>query len=93
MGLTLAKKSYETTEYLNMLTRLIKRAGVRAGEADEVELRQLIELSDVLAEAIQTAVDGQRARGRSWQQIADATPYSKVNAFQRWGKKKAPTSE
>lgn len=76
----------ETTEYLTALRRTIAAAGRRVADADEVELAQLLALQDDLAEAIATAVHGQRSMGRSWAWIASATGHTRQAAFKRWGR-------
>lgn len=79
----------ETFEFLTgPLPRLIKAAGKRVADADEVELGKLIALRDLVDEAIQTAVDGQRARGVSWAGIARATGITRQSAQERWGRPK-----
>ena len=75
----------ETASYLAAAKRFIRAAGKRVADADEVELAQLLELQSTVEEAIQTAVDGQRARGKSWAYIALATGKTRSAAFQRWG--------
>lgn len=77
----------ETTEYLKAAARFIRAAGRRVADADEVELQELLKLQAVLDEAVQAAVDGQRARGLSWAYIASATGKTRQAAFQRWGKR------
>lgn len=74
----------ETMDMLAGARRFIRAAGRRVADADEVELRELLALEAVLAEAIQTAVDGQRARGMSWAYIALATGTTRAAAFQRF---------
>lgn len=85
------KESVETSGprgYMAMLTRLIRRAGVRVADTgDEVELRDLLTLRDTYDQAVQTAVDGMKARGHSWAYIAQATGTSREAAYKKWGKK------
>jgi hypothetical protein len=81
-----ARRERETDEYMDMVARLIKRAGVRAGEGDEPELQALLALQGVLDDAVATAVAGQRSVGRSWAHIASATGTTRQAAQQRWGK-------
>lgn len=76
----------ETTEYLQAASRFIKAAGRRVADGDEIELANLLALEDVLKEAIQSAVDGQRALGKSWPAIAAATGKSQQAAAKRWGR-------
>lgn len=84
-----AKREYETMEYLALLERLIRRAGVRVADGDEVELAGLLALQETLAAAIQAGVDGQKAQGHSWDWIARAAGTTRSAAFQRWGKRQA----
>lgn len=81
------KHQVETTEYLAAARRFIRGAGRRCVDGDEVELGELIGLQETLKESIQTAVDGIRERGMSWEYIASATGTSRVAAYQKWGKK------
>lgn len=74
----------ETTEYLAMLRRMLRAAGRRVGHADEVELRELIELQQSLDQAIADAVAGQMSYGRSWTYISQATGTTRQAARQRW---------
>ena len=76
----------ETMDYLQAAKRFIRAAGRRVAEADEVELAELLKLQATLDEAVQTAVDGIRERGMSWQYIATATGTSRQAAYQRWGR-------
>ncbi|MDD2466178.1 MAG: hypothetical protein PHI97_19430 [Desulfobulbus sp.] len=75
----------ETAEWLKMLSRMIRAAGRRVGVADEHELAELVRLRDEFDQAIKTAVDGQRASGRSWAHIGQALGLSRQGAFQRYG--------
>lgn len=76
----------ETPEFIAMLRRMIRAAGRRAAEGDEIELRDLIALQADLTQAITTAVHGQRDHGRSWTYIATATGTTRQGAQQRWSK-------
>lgn len=76
----------ETTEYLGMLRRMIRAAGRRVADADEIELRDLLALQDELDGAILTAIRGMRARGQSWAYIAQATGTTRQAAQMRWGR-------
>jgi hypothetical protein len=80
------KREVEATEYLGAAARFIRGAGRRVADADEPELERLLALQSVLDEAVQTAVDGQRAVGRSWAHIARATGHTRQAAFKRWGR-------
>lgn len=81
----------ETPEFIAMLRRMIRAAGRRAAEGDEIELRDLISLRADLTAAITTAVHGQRDHGRSWTYIASATGTTRQGAQQRWSKPAPPT--
>lgn len=79
----------ETVKYVGAVGRMIRAAGRRAGDGDEVELAALLKLESVLEEAIVAAVEGQRSVGRSWAYVALATGRSREAAFKRWGKRVA----
>jgi hypothetical protein len=83
-----ARRDVETMEFLSAAKRFLRAAARRVADSDEPELRELLEMEAVLKEAIQAAVDGQRARGNSWDYIAQATGKTRQAAFQRWGKGK-----
>jgi len=78
--------SVETGEYIAMLRRMIAAAGRRVAIADEDELAELLALHDDLDRAVQHAVDGQRASGSSWAQIARGVGTTRQAAQMRWGK-------
>lgn len=84
-----ARRSVETLDFIALVGRMVRRAGVRAGDADEHELRALMALRQTLDEALQVAVDGQRSIGRSWSYIGDAAGMRKQSAFERWGGKES----
>lgn len=74
--------------YLSALRRMILAAGRRVGNADEHELAELLRLRQTLEDAIQSAVDGQLATGRSWAAIGLAAGMSRQGAFKQWGKRR-----
>lgn len=82
-----AKKDVETTEYLKMVRRMIRRAGERVGDADEHELRELLALHEAVDAALVVAVAGQRSTGRSWEAIAAGTQTTRQAAFARFAAK------
>ncbi len=55
----------ETSEFLKMLSRLIRAAGRRVSDADEHELAQLVGLRDQLEQSIRFSIQGQRSSGRN----------------------------
>jgi len=81
------KKQVETSDWLKMLSRMIRAAGRRVGDADEHELAQLAGLRDQLDQAIRFAIQGQRSSGRSWSHIGQALGLTRQGAFQRYGDK------
>lgn len=81
------RQAVETTEYLSAASRFIRAAGRRVADSDEIELEALLGLQTVLADAIQHAVDGQLAMGKSWADIARATGKTAQAAHKRWAKK------
>lgn len=81
----------ETTEYLAMLSRLIRRAGERVADADEFELYELVALRSTLEDAIRVAVQGQRKR-RSWAHIGAALGITRQAAQERYGDKRRDRS-
>lgn len=85
----MARRERETTEYLAMLRRLFRAAARRVADADEVELRELLELRDEFDTAIGDAIAGMRARGMSWAYIAQATGTTRQAAQMRWGRRAA----
>lgn len=74
----------ETTDYLKAVDRLIRRAGVRTADADEIELRQLVAMRDTLEAAITVAVRGQHARRGSWAYIGMALGIKRQTAQERY---------
>ena len=78
--------SVETGEFLAMVRRMLRAAGRRVAEADEVELADLATLRTEIETVIASAVDTWRKQGRSWATIGDALGISKQGAQQRYGK-------
>lgn len=76
-----------TEEFLGAVRRMLRAAAVRAGDGDEPELAALIAIKNDLDMAIAVAVEAQRARGRSWTQIAWVTGTTRQAAQMRWGKR------
>lgn len=81
------RRDTETTDYAAMMRRMIRAHGRRVAAADDVDLVELVELRDVLEQAIADAVTGQREQlGRSWADIARGLGTSRQAAQQRYGK-------
>lgn len=83
----MASTRRETSEFADMLERMIRTYGRRVGDGDEVDLRRMLELQGAFDSAIQVAVDGQRTGPlkASWAYIAGATGKTRQAAFARWG--------
>jgi hypothetical protein len=84
-----SRRAVETDKYLRAADRFIRAAGRRVAGGDEPELAGLLRLQVALAEAIQEAVDGQLAMGKTWQDIAAATGKTPQAAHKRWSRKAA----
>lgn len=73
----------ETAEYLVAVRRLIRRAGVRVADADEPELRALVDLRKELDAAIDKAAHGQLER-TSMAGIGRALGITRQSAWARY---------
>lgn len=85
----MARRVLETPAYVDFVKRIIRRAGKRVAAGDEWELGELISLRDEVEDAIATAVAGLRARGESWQYIADGLGVTRQSAYERYSKRVA----
>jgi hypothetical protein len=81
-----ARREVETLDYVEFARRIIRAAGARVGDGDEFELAELVSLRDDLERAIENAVSGQRAYGRSWAYIGDALGIKRQSAQERYGR-------
>ncbi|WP_349866837.1 hypothetical protein [Leifsonia sp. WHRI 6310E] len=81
--------SVETLPFIAAVGRMIRAAGRRTADADEPELAALMALEVDVRRAIQTAVDGQLAIGRTWSHIASAAGITRQAAHKRWSRKDA----
>ena len=69
-----------------MARRVLRDIGRRCADGDPANgLAYLLGLRADLDQAMQVAVDGMRAQGFSWAQIAEATGATRQAAFKRWG--------
>lgn len=82
-----SRRTVETPSYIEFARRVIRAAGRRVANADEVELRMLLGLHSDLDNAVAEAVNGLRQRGVSWAYIASAFGITRQAAQQRWGEK------
>jgi len=74
----------DTDAYLAMVARVIAAGGKRVAEADPQDLRALLELRQVIDEAILEAVRGLREAGISWEEIGSATGTTRQAAIMKW---------
>lgn len=74
----------DQSSYLGMVRRVIRAAGRRVGSADVEDLPELVVLRGEVETAIAAAVDGLRASGRSWADIAKGLGTSREAAWQRY---------
>ena len=72
-------------DYFRMLSRMLRAAGRRVGDADPSDLALLVQLSDELAEITQAAVTRQR-ESFSWAQIAEPLGVTRQAVEKRWGR-------
>lgn len=80
------RRDVETSDYLAMMRRLLRAAARRVGDADEIELAELVELREHLEAAITEAVLIQRGRwGRSWADIGRGLGITRQAAQQHYG--------
>ena len=82
----MARREVETPAYIEFARRVIRSAGRRCGDADEIELGLLLGLQQELDSAVAEAVAGLRTRGVSWAYIASATGITRQSAWERWGR-------
>jgi DNA-binding GntR family transcriptional regulator len=73
-----------------MTARIVSGAGRRVADADPDELRQLLELRDIVDQAVLQAVTGLRRSGATWQDIGDALGVTRQACIMRWAKKVQP---
>lgn len=79
----------ETTEYMKAARRFVAAAGRRAGDGDEAEMSDLMDLHRAVDDALRVAVDAQRATyGRSWGWIGEALGMTRQGAQQRFGEQR-----
>lgn len=75
----------ENDEYAAFARRVIRAHARRIATGDVEGLRDLVGLSDLLDQAITDAIQGLRAHGYSWTEIADRLGITRQAAHQRWG--------
>lgn len=80
----------ETPEYASMMARLIRRYGVRVGDADPIDLGRMVELRHAFDDAIVAAVRGQREAGFTWAEVGEGLGTSREAAYMRFGSRSVP---
>jgi DNA-directed RNA polymerase specialized sigma24 family protein len=74
----------ENDEYAAFARRIIRAYARRVATGDIEALRDMVNLSSLLDEAIGDAVTGLRGHGYSWTEIADRLGITRQAAHQRW---------
>jgi hypothetical protein len=78
------RPAVENHDYAAFSRRVIRAAARRVAAGDVEELAHLLSLERELHRAIQTAVNGLRAQGYSWADIALRIGITRQAAHQRW---------
>ena len=78
-------------EFAAGTARMIRQLGERAGATDASVLKSLIDLHDVIDEAVRNAArelnaDKPGLKGLSWQAIGDELGMTRQAAWQKWGR-------
>jgi hypothetical protein len=81
------KPGVENTDYAAFAARVIRGYARRIADGDVDGLAELVELTRELDAATGRAVDGLRACGYSWTEIATRMGTTRQAAQQRWGTK------
>lgn len=79
------RREREIPAYASAVRRMIRSHGRRVGDADPEDLPGLLAMREVVDEAIEDAVRGQREAGFSWAQIARGLGTTRQAAQQRFG--------
>jgi hypothetical protein len=79
------RSSVENDDYAAFARRIIRAHGRRIAEGDVDGLADLLTLQAELNAATQTAVNGLRAFGYSWAEVAARLGVTRQAAQQRWG--------
>jgi len=66
-----ASRPRENIDFLGMVRRIVRAAGMRVGTSDVDELKALVAIRADLEVAITEAVRGLRESGVTWQEIGD----------------------
>lgn len=80
--------SGDHSKYAQFVRRVIRGYGKRVADADDVDLAEMVQLRDVLEQAIADAVRGQRdLHGRSWADVAKPLGVTRQAAQMRYAAK------
>lgn len=74
----------DTPDFLLMVARLVWAGGNRVADGNVEDLAALGHLRDAVDVAMQTAVDGLRATGVTWDEIGAATGTTRQAAIKKW---------
>lgn len=83
-------RQVETSEYGQMVKRMIRAYSRRVADGDEIELNELVAMREVVEQAIGDAVTGQREQhGRSWADVAKGLGVTRQAAQMRYATREA----
>ncbi len=77
----------EDAEYFKMLERMLRAGSRRAGQGDEVELKEFAKLRISVDDLLRDSIHNQLKRGKSWTDIGFALGVSRQAAFKKYNKK------
>jgi hypothetical protein len=77
-------KLRENSDYLRMVSRIVKAAGRRCGNGDEHDLRDLVNIANDIQNAVAAAIAIQLQNGRSWSFIGHALGMTRQGAYQKY---------
>lgn len=81
------RKLVETSDYAEMMERMVRSYGRRVADGDPADLAELIALGRLLDQVIAEAVHGMMgAHGVSWSEVAAAAGMTKQGAHKRWAR-------
>lgn len=82
------RRRVETSDFADMMRRMIEAHGKRVADGDPEDLRDLLALAELLDDVIVEAIQGQMANyGISWTDVGRAAGITRQGARQRWGSK------
>lgn len=87
-----AERRYDTAEFVAMARRMIRKLADRVGGSDLAEFAALWSLRVEIERACADAIDGLRAEGFTWSQIA-AQAGQKRQSLTQWRERQGARSE